>query len=75
MLDEDCKHLRELRATLEREQSAWGDEFAAQCRARNINRCINEDEGGEHPLHFSIANQNIVAMALLLRAMLEPSIS
>jgi hypothetical protein len=65
--------LPQLRETLERDQSARGDGGVARRCARDVNRRIVEDEGGDNPLVFSTANQNIMAVALLLRAMPEPS--
>jgi hypothetical protein len=42
-------------------------------RAHDVQRRINEDEGGEQPLVFNRASQNIVAAEILLRTMPEPS--
>jgi len=60
-----------LHTTLEQEQPTQGDGGAARCHAHDVNRHINEDTREDPPL-FSIASQNMVAAALLLRAMLEP---
>jgi len=50
-----------------------GGRGAAKRRARDVNRRIVEDEGGDNPPVFSTASQNVIAAALLLRAMPEPS--
>ena len=65
--------LRQLRETLEQDQPARGDGGAATRRARDVNRRIIEDAGGDNPPIFSTASQNVMAAALLLRAMPEPS--
>ena len=72
-LEEERVHLRQLRETLVQDQSAHGDGGEARRRARDINRRIIEDEGGDNPPVFSTASQNMMAAALLLRAMPEPS--
>ena len=38
-----------------------------------MHRRINNDEGSEQPPIFNRASQNIMAAAMLVRAMLEPS--
>ena len=38
-----------------------------------MHRRINNDEGSEQPPIFNCASQNVVAAAMLVRAMLEPS--
>ena len=55
------------------DQSARGDGGEARRRAQDVNRRIIEDEGADDPPVFSTASQNVMATALLLRAMLEPS--
>ena len=72
-LEEERVRLRQLRETLVQDQSARGDEGAARHRARDVNRRIVEDERGDNPPVFSTASQNVMAAALLLRAMHEPS--
>ena len=72
-LEEERVRLRQLRETLVQDQSVRGDEGEARRHAQNINRRIIEDEGGDNPPVFSIASQNVMAAALLLRAMPEPS--
>jgi len=72
-LEEERVHLRQLRETLVQDQSDRGDGGEAKCRARDVNRRIIEDEGGDNPLVFRTASQNVMAAALLLRAMPEPS--
>jgi hypothetical protein len=60
-------------ATLEQGHSGRGDGGAARHKARNVNRRINNDEGGDQPLFFARASQNITAVAILLWTMLESS--
>jgi hypothetical protein len=64
--------LRLLQQTLEWERAARVRGGGARERARDVNRRILEDRVGE-PLVFNRANQNIVATAMLLRNMPEPS--
>ena len=71
-LEEERVRLRQLCETLVQDQSARGDDGAARCRARDVNFRIVEDEGGDNPPVFSTASQNVMAAALLLRAMPEP---
>lgn len=71
-LEEEHVCLRQLRETLEQDQAARGGEGAARHRDRDVNRHIVEDVGGHDPLVFSMASQNVMAAALLLRAMTEP---
>jgi len=72
-LEEERVRLRQLRETLVQDPSSRGDGGEARRRARDVNRRIIEDEGGDIPPVFSTANQNMMAAALLLRAMPEPS--
>ena len=72
-LEEERMCLRQLRETLEQDQPTRGDGGAARRRARDVNRHIVENEGGDNPPVFSTASQNVMAAALLLRAMPEPS--
>ena len=72
-LEEERIRLRQLRETLVQDQSARGDGGEARRRARDVNRRIIEDEGGDNPPVFSTASQNMMAAALLLRAMPETS--
>ena len=72
-LEEERVRLRQLRETLVQDQSARRDGGEDRRRARDVNHRIIEDEGGDNPLVFSTANQNVMAAALLLRAMPEPS--
>jgi hypothetical protein len=46
-ISEDCQQLVHLQATLEQERSGRGDGGAAWHRARDVNCCINNDEGGD----------------------------
>jgi hypothetical protein len=72
-IDEDCQQLVHLRATLEQERSGQGDGGAAQRRARDVYRRINNNERGEQPPPFARASQNVAAVAILLRTMPAPS--
>jgi len=71
-LEEERLRLCQLRETLVQYQSAHGDGGEARRRARDVNHRITEDEGGDDPLVFSTASQNVMAAAILLRAMPEP---
>ena len=71
-LEEERTRLRQLREALVRAPSGRGDGGEARRRARDVNRRIVEDQGGDAPV-FSTASQNVMAAALLLRAMPEPS--
>ena len=55
------------------DQTTCWDGGAARRRARDVNRHIIEDEGGDNPRVFNTANQNVMAATLLLGAMPEPS--
>jgi len=72
-LEEERARLQQLRETLVQDQSIRGDGGEARRRARDINRRIIEDEGGDNPPVFSTASQNVMATTLLLRAMPELS--
>ena len=72
-LEEERVRLCQLRETLVQDPSGRGDGGEARRRARDVNRRIIEDEGGVNPPVFSTASQNVMAAALLLRAMPEPS--
>ena len=72
-LEEEHLRLRQRRETLVQDQSGRGDGGEARRRARDVNRRIIEDEGGDHPPVFSTANQIMMDAMLLLRAMPEPS--
>jgi hypothetical protein len=71
-LDEEQENLRLLQQTLEQERVARAHGGGARERARDINHRIVEDRAGE-PSVFSRASQNVVAAAMLLRNMPEPS--
>jgi hypothetical protein len=73
-IEEDCRQLVHLRATLEQERSDRGDDGLARHRARDAYCRINNDEGGEQPPPFARASQNVAATAILLRTMPAPSI-
>ena len=72
-VEQDRLLLQQLRATLEQEQRGRGDGGTARLGARDVNRRINDDEGGEQPPVFNRASQNIAAAAILVQAMPEPS--
>jgi hypothetical protein len=67
-LNEERENLNLLQQTLERERV----ERALGGRARDVNRRINEDRVVDPPV-FARASQNVVAAAMLLRNMPEPS--
>jgi tyrosyl-tRNA synthetase len=71
-LDEEQENLRLVQQTLEHERAARAHGGGARERARDVNHLIIEDQAGEPPV-FSRASQNVVAAALLLRNMPEPS--
>ena len=73
MVEQDRLLLQQLRDTLEQEQWGRGDGGAARWRARDVNHRINNDEGGKQTPIFNRASQNIVAAAMLLQTMPEPS--
>ena len=52
-LKEEHVRLRQQRETLVQDQSARGDGGVARRRARDVNRRIVEDEGGDNPPVFS----------------------
>jgi hypothetical protein len=45
----------------------------ARHRAHDVHRHICDDDDGDHPPLFAQASQNVVAIAILLRMMPEPS--
>jgi hypothetical protein len=45
----------------------------ARRRARDVHRCICDNDGGEHPPVFTRASQNVAAATILLRTMPEAS--
>jgi hypothetical protein len=71
-LDEERENLRLLQQTLKHERVARAHGGGARERARDVNRCIIEDRAVEPPV-FGQASQNVVAAAMLLRNMPEPS--
>jgi cell division protein FtsI/penicillin-binding protein 2 len=72
MLNEERQSLHLLQQTLEQERAAHARGGGARERAHDVNRRIIEDRVGE-PLVFNRASQNVVAAAMLLRNMPEPS--
>jgi hypothetical protein len=71
-LDEERENLHLLQQTLERERAARALGGRARERARDVNRRIDEDRVVD-PLVFARASQNVIAAAMLLRNMPEPS--
>jgi hypothetical protein len=71
-LDEERENLCLLHQTLEHEHAARAHGRGAQERARDVNRHIVEDRAVE-PLSFGRSSQNVVAAAMLLCNMPEPS--
>jgi tyrosyl-tRNA synthetase len=71
-LDEERENLRLLQQTLENERAIRAHGEEARERAHDVNRRIIEDRAVE-PLVFGRASQNMVAAAMLLRNMSEPS--
>jgi hypothetical protein len=71
-LDEERENLHLLQQTLEQERVARTHGGGAQERARDVNRRIIEDWAGEPPV-YGRASQSVVAAAMLLRNMPEPS--
>jgi hypothetical protein len=71
-LDEERENLRLLQQTLEHERATRTHGGGARERARDVNRCIIDDRAVEPPV-FGRASQNVVAAAMLLCNMPEPS--
>jgi hypothetical protein len=71
-LDEERENLRLLQQTLEHERAARAHAGGARERARDVNHRIVEDWAVEPPV-FDRASQNVIAAAMLLRNMPEPS--
>jgi hypothetical protein len=71
-LDEERENLRLLQQTLEHEHVVHAHDGGARERARDVNHRIVEDRAVEPPV-FGRASQNVVAAAMLLRNMPEPS--
>ena len=65
-VEQDRLLLQQLRATLEQEQRGRGNGGTARLGARDVNRRINDDEGGEQPPVFNRASQNVVAATILV---------
>jgi hypothetical protein len=63
----------QLRVALEQELGSRNKGGTARRRARDVHRCICDDNGGDHPPLFTRASQNVAAVAILLRPMPEPS--
>jgi hypothetical protein len=71
-LDEERENLDLLQQTLERERAERALGGRARERALDVNHRINEDRVVD-PSVFARASQNVVAAAMLLRNMPEPS--
>jgi hypothetical protein len=71
-LDEERENLDLLQQTLERERAERALGGRARERARDVNRRIDEDRVVDPPI-FARASQNVVAAAMVLRNMPEPS--
>jgi tyrosyl-tRNA synthetase len=71
-LDEERENLRQLQRTLEQERTTHAHGGGARERARDVNRRILEGRAVDPPV-FGQASQNVVAAAMLLRNMPEPS--
>jgi hypothetical protein len=71
-LDEERENLHLLQQTLERKRAECALGGRARERAHDINHHIDEDRMAD-PLVFACASQNVVATAMLLRNMPEPS--
>jgi DNA-binding transcriptional MerR regulator len=71
-LDEERENLRLLHQTLEHERAARAHGGGSRERAHDVNHRIIEDRAVEPPI-FGRASQNVVAAAMLLRNMPEPS--
>jgi tyrosyl-tRNA synthetase len=71
-LDEERENLRLLQRTLEQERAARAHGGGARERACDVNHRIVEDQVVD-PLVFGRASQNMVAAAMLIRNMPEPS--
>jgi hypothetical protein len=71
-LDEERENLRLLQQTLKHEGATRVHGGGARERARDVNRRIVKDWAGE-PSVFGRASQNVVAAAMLLCNMPEPS--
>jgi hypothetical protein len=72
-LDEKAGRLVQLRPNIEQEWAGRALAGGARHRAQDIQRRIVDDARAGLPPTFSGVGQNLVAVAMLLRAMLEPS--
>jgi hypothetical protein len=72
-LDEEIGRLVQLRQNIEQEWAGRALAGGARHRARDVQRRIIDDARIGLPLAFSGAGQNLVAAAMLLRTMPEPS--
>jgi hypothetical protein len=72
-LDEETGRLVQLRQNIEQEWAGRALAGGARHRARDVQHRIIDDVGAGLPSSFSRAGQNLVAAAMLLRTMPEPS--
>jgi hypothetical protein len=72
-LDEETGRLVQLRQNIEQEWAGRALAGGARHRARDVQRRIIDDARAGLPPAFSGAGQSLVAAAMLLRTMLEPS--
>jgi hypothetical protein len=72
-LNEEMERLMQLRQNLEQEWAGRALAGGARHRARDVQRRIIDDAGGELPPTFNRASQNLAAAAMLLQTMSEPS--
>jgi hypothetical protein len=72
-LDEETGRLVQLRQNIEQEWAGRGLAGGARHQAQDVQRHIVDNAMAWLPLAFSGVGQNLAAVAMLLRAMLEPS--
>jgi hypothetical protein len=72
-LDEEARRLVQLRQNIEQEWEGRALAGGARHRAQDVQRRIVDDARAGLPPAFSGVGQNLVAVAMLLRAMPEPS--
>ena len=72
-LEEERVRLRQLRETLEQHQSARGTGARPDTMPETSIDALSKTTGETTPQFFSTASHNVMAAALLLRAMPEPS--
>jgi hypothetical protein len=72
-LDEEMEQLMQLQQNLKQEWAGRALAGGARHRARDVQRRIIDDARAGLPPTFNGANQNLAAVAMLLRTMPEPS--